>query len=42
MGLNVTLRKRSKQDYQIAAIAAGVSFVLSIVALIVHIKTEEN
>lgn len=41
MALNITHRVRNKKDYQVAVVAAGVSFALSIVSLVLHIKSEE-
>lgn len=40
MALNINYRVRNKQDYQIGAIASGITFVLSIIALVVYTKRE--
>jgi len=42
MAFNITRRVRNKEDYQVAVAAAGVTFILSIVSLILFIKSEEK
>lgn len=42
MGFNITRREKDKRDYQVAAVTSGVSFALSILALILFIKSEEK
>ncbi len=38
MPINIVRRERTKNDYLIAAIGAGVSFALSIASLVIYIK----
>jgi len=41
MAINITRRVRTKKDYQVAVAAAATTLVLSIVSLVLHIKSGE-
>lgn len=42
MAFNITRRVRNKEDYQVAVVAAGVTFILSIISLVLFLKNEGN